>query len=91
MIKHGLQNCLIPRHRLWMEHKIMDEILLGKRASIGHLSTIKEVLYKRVMDKRQCGFYVSEIKYEPYFMLFNKKFDKKLKEKIDFRYFIILS
>ena len=86
MIKHGLPNCVVPEERVYSE-EIMDDILSGKRALIQYLSTYKNILSKRVKNKRRCGFYISKLvaNYQPQFMLFNKKFNKKLKEKIDFK------
>ena len=87
MIKHGLQNCVLPDERLFSD-EIMDDILSGKRALFDSLLNYKSILSERAKKKRQCGFYISELEAnnEPEFMLFNKKFNKKLKEKIDFRY-----
>ena len=87
MIKHGLQNCIVSNKRVYSD-EIMDDVLSGKRVIIYPLSTYKTILSKRTKNKRQCGFYISESEanYEPQFMLFNKKFNKKLKEKIDFTY-----
>ena len=68
--------------------EIMVDILSGKRALIASLYGLKSFLSSRVKQKRRCGFYLAEslVDYAPKFMLFNKKFNKKLKEKIDFRY-----
>ena len=87
MVKHGLQNCVVPEERV-LSDEIMDEILSGKRALIKNFSTYKSILSERAKEKRRCGFYISESEanYQSHFMLFNKKFNKKLKEKIDFRY-----
>ena len=86
MIKHGLQNCVVSEERLRSD-EIIDDILSGKRVLIQTLSLYKSILSERAKNKKQCGFYISESEanYEPLFMLFNKKFNKKLKEKIDFR------
>ena len=91
MIKHGLQNCILPDERMFSD-EIMDDILSGKRVLLHSISTYKSILSERVKKKIQCGFYISESEtnYQPHFMLFNKKFNKKLKEKIDFRYARIL-
>ena len=87
MIKHGLQNCVVSRKKVFSD-EIMDDILSGKRALIKSLATFKRYLSNQVKNKGRCGFYISksEANYQPQFMLFNKKFNKKLKEKIDFRY-----
>ena len=87
MIKHGLQNCIVPNERVFSD-EIMDDILSGKRALIESLPMYKSIFSERVKNKRRCGFYISESEanYLPHFMLFNKKFNKKLKDKIDFRY-----
>jgi hypothetical protein len=85
MIKHGLQNCVVSEEKT-LSGEIIDDILSGKRALIATLSTFKSILSERVKKKRQCGFYISEANYKPLFMLFSTKFNKKLKEQIDFRY-----
>ena len=87
MVKHGIQNCFLSRERLF-SNEIMEDILSGKRALIQSLSTYKSILSERAKKKGRCGFHISELEanYQPHFMLFNKKFDKKLKEKIDFRF-----
>jgi hypothetical protein len=86
MVKHGIQNCVLSAERL-SSNEIMDDILLGKRAVILTLPTFKSLLSIRVKNKGRCGFYISEsaVNYHPSFMLFNKKFNKNLKEKIDFK------
>ena len=84
MIKHGLQNCVVPEERV-LSDEIMDDILSGKRALIQPLTRYKRILSERAKKKRQCGFYISEANYKPLFMLFNKKFNKNLKKKIDFK------
>jgi hypothetical protein len=70
--------------------EIMVDILLGKRALIAPLYGFKSHLSYRVKKKRLCGFYLAEslVDHVPKFMLFNKKFNKKLKEKIDSMYAI---
>ena len=92
MIKHGLQNCVVPNERL-LSDVIMDDVLSGKRAVLRSLAKCKSLLSIRVKKKERCGFDISELAaiYEPHYMLFNKKFNKKLKEKIDFKYVRITS
>jgi hypothetical protein len=87
MLKLGLRNCLIPGGKL-SSHKIIDETLSGKRAIIASSSYFKSFLSERVKQKGRCGFYLSKsvVDYEPHFILFNKKFNKKLKGKIDMMY-----
>ena len=86
MVKYGLQNCVLSEERVFSD-EIMADILSGKRVLIYPLSMYKSILSKRAKNKRRCGFYISksEVNYKPLFMLFNKNFNKKLKEKIDFR------
>jgi hypothetical protein len=86
MVKHGLHNCLLPFAQV-ISDEIMKDTLSGKRVLMLDLSTFKTFLTNRVKQKGQCGFYLSEsvVDYMPLFMLFNKKFNKKLKDKIDFR------
>ena len=66
----------------------MSDILSGKRALMASLCECKSFLSSRVKQKGRCGFYLAESvdNHVPYFMLYNKKFNKKLKEKIDFMY-----
>ena len=85
MIKHGLENCLVPYERLFSD-EIMDDILSGKRALMQSLLSLRSILSQRAKNKSRCGFYISETNYKPLFMLFSKNFNKKLKDKIDFRY-----
>jgi len=85
MMKHGLHDCVIPYNKMYSD-EIMDETLFGKRALISSIFTDRKMLSERVINKRKCGFYLSKVKYEPKFMLYNKKFNKELKERIDFRY-----
>ena len=87
MIKHGLHNCVLPYERVLLDEMI-DDILSGKRALIESLSAFKCILSERAKKRGRCGFHISEsvANYEPHFMLFNKKFNKRLKDKIDFRY-----
>ena len=87
MIKHGLDNCVLPYERV-LSDEIIDDILSGKRVLITALSSYKSILSERVKKKGRRDFYISKLEAinEPEFMLFNKKFNKKLKEKIDFRY-----
>ena len=66
----------------------MSDILSGKRALISSLTGFKSHLSIQVNQKERCGFYLAEsaINHELYFMLYNKKFNKKLKDKIDLMY-----
>ena len=66
----------------------MSDILLGKRVLIYSISKFKSYLSIRVKQKERCGFYLAESVYThgPSFMLYNKKFNKKLKDKIDLMY-----
>ena len=86
MVKHGIQNCVLSLERL-SSNEIMNDILSGKRALIRSLGSYKSLLSIRVKKKERCGFYISELAayYEPHYMLFNKKFNKNLKEKIDLK------
>jgi len=85
MVKHGLQDCIVPYENLFSD-KIIDEVLSGKRALLESLSSYKVTLPELVRKKR-CGFYISESEanYKPHSMLFNKNFNKELKDKIDLK------
>ena len=87
MLKFGLHNCLVPAAKL-NTPEIIDDTLSGKIAIISSSSYFKWFLSKRVKQKELCGFYLSKsvVDYNSHFMLFNKKFNKKLKEKIDMMY-----
>ena len=88
MIKHGLHNCLLSNDQQFYSEETYSDILSGKRALIASLSTFKNFLSHRVKQNRQCGFHLAESVAErmPHFMLYNKKFNKKLKEKLDSMY-----
>ena len=69
----------------------MSDILSGKRALIDTFSEFKSVLSIRAKNKERCGFYVANsaiysVTHLPQYMLYNKKLNKKLKDKIDFVY-----
>ena len=83
MIKFGIDNCVFSEEQVFSD-EILDDILSGKRALIESLATYKSRLSYRAKNKGRCGFYTSEsaTNYEPHFMLFNKKFNKNLKEKM---------
>jgi len=90
MNKNGLQNCFIPYKRIYSD-ETMEEINLGKRALISSIISSKMILSKRVKEKKQCGYHLSKLEnIEPQFLLFNKGFNKKFKEKIEFLYVKIL-
>jgi len=92
MVKHGLQNCLLPRSIMFSE-KIINEILSGKRAMFFSLNAMKSILTNRVTKKKQCGFYLVTTvdSYTPLFMLYNKNFSKRLKGEIDSMYLNYIS
>jgi len=87
MVKYGILNCVLPEERVFSD-EVLDDILLGKRALVESLATYKSHLSYRVKNKGKCGFHTSKsaMIYESHFMLYNKNFDKRMKEKIDFKY-----
>ena len=87
MVEKGIQNCLLPYEKMFSKG-VMSDILSGKRALIFNLSELKSYLSIQVKQKGHCGFYLAEsaINHIPQFMLYNKKLNKKLKDKIDFMY-----
>ena len=87
MVEKGIHNCFIPSDKVYSK-EIMIDILSGKRASIYSLLEIKSYLSIQVKQKERCGFFLAEsvINSYPTFMLYNKKFNKKLKEEIDLKY-----
>ena len=87
MVEKGIHNCLLPHEKAFSK-EIMNDILSGKRVLIDSLGEFKSYLSILVKQKERCGFYLAKsvINYVPRFMLFNKKFNKKLKEKIDLKY-----
>jgi len=86
MVKYGLENCLVSNEKLNAEETLND-IPLGKRALIGSLPTYKSILSVRVKHKGLCGFYLGKsVVNEQHYMLYNKKLNKDLKEKIDLKY-----
>jgi len=86
MVNYGLENCVIPKERVY-SNEFFDEILSGKRALIDSFSRMKSFLSKRVKTKDRCGFYLSESLYDrvPRYLLYNKKFNKEYKQKMDFK------
>jgi len=87
IIDKGEDNCLVPYVKL-LSDEIMSETLSGKRALIDSIEGFKGFLSNRAEKKEECGFYLAEKASDhlPFFMLFNKKFDKQLKDKMDLMY-----
>jgi hypothetical protein len=87
MVEKGIHNCLLSYENAFSK-EIMNDILSGKRALLNSLSEFESYLSIQAKQKERCGFYLAkpEIDRLPHFMLYNKKFNKKLKDKIDLMY-----
>ena len=89
MVEKGIHNCFLPYEKVF-SNVIISDILSGKRVFLANecFIRIQKLSFNPNKEKERCGFYLanSVIDGVPHFMLYNKKFNKKLKEKIDFRY-----
>ena len=85
--KDGTDRCFLPQLELNSE-SAMIQIIRGKRVILGELSNFKDTLARRVKNKNVCGYHLGSESFARvnYAMLFNKKFDRELKNKINIKY-----
>ncbi len=81
--KEGPNKCFVSKSVINSDF-ILDQTLEGKIVMFRPISIIKQLLTKRVREKKKCGFHIARSSFEtvPIFMVFNKNFNREMKEKI---------
>jgi hypothetical protein len=83
----GPNQCIVSAKILNSDF-LLDEILAGKRVLFRSTTSLKELLARRVREKKKCGFHIAKTSFikVPVFMVLNKNFNHELREKIKLRY-----